>query len=325
MEQILLCGNTKNYARGICQILLDTRQQTLSHLKQVIFMKDPRCLLFDKHNHLFVASFNDNNGGVSSYYVNDDYDELDNYFEEDTAPIALAIDHQHQLLFSLHHNGHLYVYSIKKDGTLYKEDHYIFPHTTSHMIVTLDHHLLVCDDKDPKMSLLSYNQYGKCIEHKTIHFEGIEGYQQLIFHPHHYYLYAISQRTHRLHIFTYNDTHIQEINTLNTLPQHQKGQCIQITLDNKGEVLYCLNRGCNTITIFHLDEDGKQATYMQSISSEGVAPHAMNLNASGQFLLVSNELSHNLTLFKTTNNGLLTLVSHDTEIPDLRQIITSEL
>lgn len=325
MEQILLCGNTNNYARGICQILLDPHKHTLSHLKQLIFIKDPRQLIFDHHNHVFIASFGDNKGCLSSYYVNDDYDMIDSIFEENTAPISLAIDHDNQLLFSLHHNGHLFIYSIQNDGSLYKEDDYIFNHQTSHLVVTPDHHLLVSDSQTPTLSLLTYTYHGKVDTNQTFHFEGIEGYTQLMFHPNHTYFYAISQKTHRLHIFDYNKKHIEEVSTLNTLPQHQKGQCIQMVYNKKQNSIYCLNRGSNTISVFQVDHDGELVRYIHSLSTEGMAPHAMNLNADQNFLMITNELSHNLTLFHITENNDLQLVSSQTEIPDVRQIISSEL
>lgn len=326
MEQILLATNTNQYGKGICQILLDNYHHSLSHLKQVIFEKNPRFLLFDEQNHLFVASQHDSGGGISSYYVNDDYDKLGRVNEEASAPVMLACDnHQHQL-FSMHQNGHIYSYSINDDGSLYKEDELQIEAKLGSMLVTPDHHLLVACDNEPTFFLVDYTNMGKLSMGQTFHFEGIEGYQHLVMHPHHQYIYATSQKSHRLHVFYYgiDDAVLSEVAALNTLPQHEKGQCIGLVMDHKGQHLYCLNRGTNTVSHFQITKDGKEVTYLQSISTEGVAPHAINLNADDHYLMVANELSRNLTLFKVDEHGHLTLCSHDTEIPDTFYLISSE-
>lgn len=325
MEQILIATNTNKEGRGICQLLLDSYSNTLSHLKQVIFEKNPTYLIFDHHNHLFIASKHDSGGGIASHYVNDNYDKLDRVYEEASAPIMLTMDHEQHRLFSLHHNGHLYSYSINDDGTLYKEDMFDVQKEIASFIVTPDHHLLVACDNEPVLFLIQYDQRGKLSQLKTFRFEGIEGYQHLVLHPHHQYIYATSQNSHRLHIFYYGLDHVMhEVTSLNTLPQHAKGQCIGLIIDKQSNHLYCLNRGTNTISHFHITKDGQQLTYVQSISTEGLAPHCFNFNADQNYLLVANELSHNLTLFKRNHDGKLSLCSHDTAIPDTVYILSSE-
>jgi 6-phosphogluconolactonase len=75
-----------------------------------------------------------------------------------------------------------------------------------------------------------------------------------------------------------------------------------------GKFLYCSNRGdANSITIFKINPTDGKLTAVGYQSTLGVAPRNFSLDPSGNFLLVANQNSDNIIIFKRNKTtGLLT-------------------
>jgi 6-phosphogluconolactonase len=75
-----------------------------------------------------------------------------------------------------------------------------------------------------------------------------------------------------------------------------------------GKFLYCSNRGdANTITIFKINPTNGRLTPVGYQPTLGVAPRNFSLDPSGNFLLVANQNSDNIIIFKRNKTtGLLT-------------------
>lgn len=327
MEKILMCGNAQKMARGLYEFLLDEYSESTTHLREVILEKAPNTFVLDHNNHIFIASRHDDGGGISTYNTNKNYEFVSRIHEESTAPIRLIIDDKHHFMFSLHENGHLYSCTINIDGSLHKEDMYDIKASVTDMVMTPNHQLLIALKDNPTLIQLHIDLTRGQLSFETDYeLEGDEGFSQLLFHPSHHALYGIKSQEHRIHTFEYQDNHLSELNdTIDTLPFHAKGTCLQILTDQKGENLYALNRGTNTIACYKIIDDGLTLKYQHSVSTEGLAPHSMALNASDQFLMVTNELSHNLTLFMRDKNGALHLRDNSMRIPDSLFLQTTEI
>ncbi len=92
---------------------------------------------------------------------------------------------------------------------------------------------------------------------------------------------------------------LQELQTLTTLPKDFKGQNssadIHVSLD--GRFVYCSNRGHDSIAIFAIDTRGKLSPIGHE-STRGMTPRNFAIDPSGMFLLVANQKSDNIVVFR---------------------------
>lgn len=96
-----------------------------------------------------------------------------------------------------------------------------------------------------------------------------------------------------------------------------------IKLSPKQDFLYVANRGLNAISVFAIDEQGK-LTYIQDQSTGGNWPRDFVISNDGEFLLVANQLSSDITVLKRdTKSGLLS--STDSKIAISQPTYLSQL
>lgn len=97
---------------------------------------------------------------------------------------------------------------------------------------------------------------------------------------------------------------------LAAFPPYYRGQAgsADIHISQDGKFLYCSNRGgLNNIGIFSVDSASGLITYISEQSSLGEKPRNFNFDPSGKYLLIANQNSDEIVIFKRdTQTGLLT-------------------
>lgn len=113
-----------------------------------------------------------------------------------------------------------------------------------------------------------------------------------------------------------NYTNIQSLTTL-TDEFTGKNQCADIHLSADEQFLYGSNRGENTIAVFKRNVKNGMLEKIQNISVNGDWPRNFTLSPNGNFLLVANQRSKNISVYSVNKiSGLLTyLNSLETPIP----------
>jgi len=109
--------------------------------------------------------------------------------------------------------------------------------------------------------------------------------------------------------------HLAEIQTISTLPADYTGTsyCADIHLSPDGKMVYASNRGHQSIVVFQRGEDGR-LTQLKHVPVEGNWPRNFALDPSGKFMLVANQRSHNITVFKL-ENGIPVFTGKELKIP----------
>ena len=113
-------------------------------------------------------------------------------------------------------------------------------------------------------------------------------------------LYVISELNSTLTSFDVASTgELKEIQTVSTLAADFKGKsyCADIHLGKNGKFLYGSNRGENTIVVFSVGTDG-WLTLAGRIPCGGDWPRNFVIDHSGKFLLVGNQNSGNISMFR---------------------------
>jgi len=118
--------------------------------------------------------------------------------------------------------------------------------------------------------------------------------------------------------YAYNDGQLQDIQRIFSHSQEYgsySGADIHISPD--GRFLYASNRGDeNRIAIFSIDQNKGTLGLVGHQSTYGNHPRNFTLDPSGQFLLVANQYSNNIVVFKRDNKtGLLNRVGREIKVP----------
>jgi 6-phosphogluconolactonase len=106
---------------------------------------------------------------------------------------------------------------------------------------------------------------------------------------------------------------LEKIDRKSTLPEgfteSSAGADIHISAD--GKFLYTTNRGHNSIAVFSIDENNK-LNLLETTSVQGDWPRNFTFSPNEDFILVANQKSNNITVFKRDSvSGLLTSTNTD--------------
>ncbi len=130
------------------------------------------------------------------------------------------------------------------------------------------------------------------------------GPRHIEFHPNGRIAYVITEMGSTIEALQYNAAAgtLDAGETVSTLPEKFNAPTIaaELAINAAGTVLYASNRAQSQsgLVLFHLDADGSALAMMEHVSSLGKTPRFFTFDPSGQFLLVANQDSDNLVVFK---------------------------
>jgi 6-phosphogluconolactonase len=137
------------------------------------------------------------------------------------------------------------------------------------------------------------------------------GPRHLAYHPNGR-LYCTNELDSTLTVFAGDASQgmLREIQTLSTLPEGYTGQNSPAHLQWFGDFLYASNRGHDSIAIFALEADGERLRPVSHVSTDGSNPRHFAIDPTGQYMLVGNEKSDSLAIFRRDSaTGTLSLIA----------------
>ncbi|MEP6676046.1 MAG: lactonase family protein [Ferruginibacter sp.] len=145
------------------------------------------------------------------------------------------------------------------------------------------------------------------------------GPRHFAFHPNNKFAYLIEELSGNIVTFDYSDGKLSELQTISAHPVNYTGVIgsADIHVSSDGKFLYCSNRGeSNTIGIFSIDQVTGKLTLIGHQSTLGSGPRNFNFDPSGNFLLVANQNSDSIIIFKIDKaTGLLTDTGKKIDVP----------
>ncbi len=134
------------------------------------------------------------------------------------------------------------------------------------------------------------------------------GARHMILHPNGNYAFVFSELTTELFSFKLIDNKFKSLEVLPSLPSDfdniPSGAAIR--MHPNGNFLYVSNRGVDSITIFRFDIESEKLLTIGYEPSGGKTPREINIDPTGQWLLVANQDSHNIVVFSINQKtGLL--------------------
>jgi len=128
------------------------------------------------------------------------------------------------------------------------------------------------------------------------------------------YCYVVNELTSTLVVYKNQDNQLTALQTISALPHNYQGvsYCADIHLSRDGKLVYASNRGDNSIVVFRRMEDGKLET-LKYVSTEGNWPRNFTIDPSGKYMLVANQRSNNIVVFRL-ENGIPVYTGKDLKI-----------
>lgn len=333
-EDFLIGTYTQKSSQGIYAVTLDTDNGKLENDRLVVPSQKPAYLQVGDNNIIFAIRQEDNLGGIASYNLNNEKNQLiDKSLSAGAPPAYVGIDRKNHFVFSAnYHTAEVKVYRYEEDGTFSETDSVkhqgetgplpeqkdgAHPHIAR---LTPDGRLIVCDLGLDLAVIYNLSSDGKLTANSEFKFTPGYGPRHVVFNPNHQFAYVLGELSSKLATFKYNQNKgtLEHIQTVKTIPAdwtaHNGAAAIHITKD--GRFIYTSNRGENTIAVFAVQEDGT-VKHIQSISTEGDFPRDFELSSEENYLLASNQNSDNLTLYsRNSDTGLLTLLQKDVHSPE---------
>lgn len=126
------------------------------------------------------------------------------------------------------------------------------------------------------------------------------GPRHLTFSPNGKFVYLLQELDGGVIVFSYRDGFLRKLEETQVVDDDFKGEigAAAIHFSPDGNYLYATNRGSvNDITLFTVQTDGR-LNYKASYPSGGIGPRDFAIDPTGNYLLVANQKSNEITVFK---------------------------
>ncbi len=154
-----------------------------------------------------------------------------------------------------------------------------------------------------KIYIYTYNPGGGdktlVLKESTPTIEG-SGPRHLVFHPNGIFFYVLHELNGMIVSYSYENGKLAKLQEISIVPADFNGVngAADIHFSNDGKFLYATNRGdANTITAYRVHANG-MLNMVQQISTQGVSPRNFAIDPKDNFLLVANQKSNNVAIFK---------------------------
>ncbi len=150
------------------------------------------------------------------------------------------------------------------------------------------------------------------------------GPRHLAFHPNGKFAYVLSEMGSSVTAFAYRASSgslasLQTVSTLSILRKDYSGpkEAAEIAVHPSGKFLYASNRaGIDTISTFSIDHVKGNLKLKDEYPTMGKTPRNFSIDPTGKFLLVANQESNNIVVFRIdATTGALRPTGENTEAP----------
>lgn len=210
-----------------------------------------------------------------------------------------------------------FVQSIQFSGMSINKERQEKPHIHSASLSPKNDFLFLPDLGTDKIRAFKFDesQNEPLLETTPINTEAGGGPRHMAFHPNQKYTYAIEELSGNIIGYDYKNGQLSKIQQIQS-NQKKAGiySSADIHISPDGKFLYATNRVENTISIFKIAANG----ILSLIGHEptfGETPRNFNIDPTGNFVIVANQSSNNIVVFRRNRiTGLLTKLSDDTKV-----------
>ena len=187
------------------------------------------------------------------------------------------------------------------------------PHVHSSIFSPDYRYLLVSDLGLDKVMVYKFHKRNGNLELAPVPFFKVkdgDGPRHLSFHPSGKYVYLLTEMGGNIVACRYHKGKLEEFQTISSYAANYDGRrgAADIHVSPDGRFLYTSNRmEANSIGIFSIDPETGKLASAGFQSTMGKTPRNFNFDPTGNFLLVANQDSNDIVIFKRDKKtGLLT-------------------
>ena len=330
-EQLLIIGTyTSDKSDGIYVYKFNTETGENNFVSSVK-TSNPSYLTISPNNKFVYAVNEDAPGNVTAFVFNKPNNKLLQVNQQPSQgknPCYVTIDKTGKwVIVGNYSSGTLAVYPVNKDGSLGKPTDSVLHEGSSvnserqeaaHVHATVlnsnNKTLYVPDLGMDEVTLYNLdNKTGKLKEFDPpfVATEPGAGPRHIDIHPNGKYAYLMEELTGSVSVYKIEKNgYLSLLQNISGLPRDFDGAVgsADIHVSPDGKFLYCSNRGeSNTIGIFSISKSNGQLEWIDHQSTLGKTPRNFNFDPTGNFLLVANQNSDEIVIFKRDKEtGLLT-------------------
>jgi 6-phosphogluconolactonase len=307
---------------GISRFRLDTESGALTYHDH--FIKLAHCQFFTMDTHTLYTVHESDHGAILSAFSLENGQMLN--FQQTGGHDACYITLAHQAAVVVNYSssrsaGCVVVFPLLPDGQIGEgTDELQFAgksvHPTRqteshpHIIAALGDELLIADLGTDSLVTCAF-EAGKLVPQQTV--KMAEGAGPRYFTVHEDNLYVVNELNNTVTVHTLSLTEKQ---TISTLPEDYGAEsyAADIHVHPSGRFLYVSNRGHDSIAAFAIGDDGALSLIGHE-PTQGHFPRSFCLDASGDFLIVGNQLEDHVTVLRVdTGTGKLTATGNSVKI-----------
>jgi 6-phosphogluconolactonase len=273
-------------------------------------------------------------GGISAFTFNRGSGELifqNRVGSGGSSPCYISVDDKNKYVFAGNYeSGSLIAVPLKEDGSLGNDIQFIQqegssidknrqkgPHVHCTVLSLDNHYLITANLGTDKVCIYQFDasrisQPLTPAEPAFVSVKAGSGPRHFVFHPNMKFAYLISEIGGMITVFDYKDGKLIEKQMITMLLPDFKGRvgAADIHVSPDGKFLYGSNRGdANELVIYKIDKKG-QLHFVGCQQTMGKTPRNFVIDPTGNFLLVANQDSNEIIIFKRDRRtGLLTLTS----------------
>ncbi|MBU2525997.1 MAG: lactonase family protein [Bacteroidetes bacterium] len=328
--QTLFVGTyTDTESKGIYTMHFDTISGKLTQKNLVAEIENPSYLVLSADSKYLYAvqetnDFNgQNSGAISAFQIGSDNQltRLNSVSSEGAHPCHIAMHPEQNLLSATNYSGGtVSVFKKLPDGKIGEAfqviqhkgngpdvDRQESPHPHSSQFSSDGLQLMTADLGNDNFAVYNWDGQQFNRDHTaTVNMNGGRGPRHFAQTKDHRYIYVLNELTSSVTVLKRSANGWEKTLEVSSLSPNFKGksQSADIHLSLDEQFLYVSNRGENSIAIFKTFEDGG-LSYSGFVSTRGNWPRNFTLDPSGKYMLVANQLSDNISVYKIdTNSGL---------------------
>ena len=263
--------------------------------------------------------------------------ELDKQLSGGKDPCYVSVTKTGKYVFAGNYSsGTLAVFPVRSDGSLDSASQVIAhsgtgpnkqrqegPHVHSTVLSPDNNYLFVPNLGIDKVMIYRVNKTtGKLTPAPTpfAKTEGGSGPRHFDFAPNNKFAYLVEEMAGNVVAYHYDNGKLTQVQSISLLPKDFTGDvgAADVHVSKDGKFLYCSDRGtANNITIFKINAATGKLTLIGFQPVLGKTPRNFNFDPTGNFLLVANQQSDEVVIFKINKQtGLLTDTGKRISLPN---------
>jgi len=333
----LLIGTyTNGSSKGIYVYRFYEERGRTAYLNEMDSVSNPSYVTASADNK-FVYSVNEGpQGGVSAFTFNANTGKMVLINKQPTQgadPCHILEDKEQRNLFVANYSsGSLAVFPVNKDGSIGQlsqliqdegssvvKDRQQGPHVHNAILSENEKYLLYTDLGTDKVNIMRYkaskNPPLTPADPAFVSVKAGNGPRHMVFSADYKYLYLVQEIGGVINTYNYDNGKLTQVQSVDMLTPAMKGNIgsAAIKLSPDGRFLYASNRGnANEIVQYEINPENGQLTFVARTPTLGKGPRDFSIDPSGKFLLVANQNSDNIFVYRLdpATGKILNVISH---------------